>query len=172
MFSSVLELSVFSIHINVVVPSTQLKLSHEHQGWRFEPDAMKAVDMLVDHSGGKVSKALELAIDQGEIEGAKGELDITNIVETYIKDDYRAFIFATHPLYGILLLHCTRKKKKGSHFQAPGGHIDKEDFAVAVSNASGDSSQGPAILMQACKIGAGRELYEETGVDIRSELDR
>ena len=45
---------------------------------------MKAVDMLVDHSGGKVSKALELAIDQGEIEGAKGELNITNIVEKYI----------------------------------------------------------------------------------------
>jgi hypothetical protein len=133
---------------------------------------MKAVDLLVDHSGGKVSKALGMAIDQGEIEGAKGELNITNIVEKYIEDDYRAFIFATHPLYGILLLHCTRKKKKGSHFQAPGGHIDKEDFADAVSNTSGDRSQGPDILMQACKFGAARELCEETGIDIRSDLDR
>ena len=161
----------FSITILLIL-LTQLKLSHEHQGWRFEADAMKAVDLLVDHSGGKVSKALEMAIGQGEIYDAKGELDIANFVEKYVKDDYRAFIFATHPLYGILLLHCTRKKKKGSHFQAPGGHIDKEDFEDAVSNMQGDSNQGPAILVQACKIGAARELFEETGMDVRSELDR
>ena len=90
----------------------------------------------------------------------------------FLKDDYRAFIFAMHPLYGILLLRCTRKKNKGPHFQAPGGHIDKEDFERAVSNAQGDSNQGSAILMQACKIGAARELFEETGMDIRSDLDR
>ena len=90
----------------------------------------------------------------------------------FLKDDYRAFIFATHPLYGILLLRCTRKKNKGPHFQAPGGHIDKEDFDDAVSNRPGDSKQGRTVLTQACKIGAARELYEETGMDIRSQLDR
>jgi hypothetical protein len=87
----------------------------------------------------------------------------------FLKEDYRAFIFATHPLHGILLLHCTRKKNKGPHFQAPGGHIDKEDFDDAVSTTS---NEGPAILLQACKIGAARELYEETGIDVRSELNR
>ena len=95
-----------------------------------------------------------------------------NMAEEFLKDDYRAFIFATHPLYGILLLRCTRKKNKGPHFQAPGGHIDKEDFEDAVSNTPGDSKQGRTLLTQACKIGAARELYEETGMDIRSELDR
>ncbi|KAL3775931.1 hypothetical protein ACHAW5_011321 [Stephanodiscus triporus] len=155
-----------------LMASSILKLSHEHQGWRFEADAMKAVDLLVDHSGGKVSKALEMAVGQGEIYDAKGELDVANFVEKYAKDDYRAFIFATHPRYGILLLHCTRKKKKGPHFQAPGGRIDKEDFEYAVSNMQDDSNQGRDILMQACKIGAARELFEETGMDIRSELDR
>jgi hypothetical protein len=90
----------------------------------------------------------------------------------FLKDDYRAFIFATHPLYGILLLRCTRKKNKGPHFQAPGGHIDKEDFERAESITQDDSNQGRDILMQACKIGAARELFEETGMDIRSELYR
>jgi 8-oxo-dGTP pyrophosphatase MutT (NUDIX family) len=91
----------------------------------------------------------------------------------FLKDDYRAFIFAIHPLHGILLLHCTRKKNKGPHYQAPGGHIDKEDFDDAMSAITpGGSSNDPAILMQACKIGAARELYEETGMDVRSELDR
>ena len=91
----------------------------------------------------------------------------------FLKDDYRAFIFAIHPLHGILLLHCTRKKNKGPHCQAPGGHIDKEDFDDAVSTTTpADSDNGPAILMRACKIGAARELYEETGMDVRSELNR
>lgn len=163
--------SVTHKDIGVTLPS-QLRLSHEHQGWRFESDAKKAVDSLVDHSGGKISKALEMAIGQGEIEIAKGVSDVSNVIEKYVKDDYRAFIFAIHPLHGILLLQCTRKKKKGSHFQAPGGHVDKEDFDDAVSSTSGDCNQGPAILIRACKIGAARELYEETGIDIRSELDR
>jgi hypothetical protein len=159
------------MNIGATLPS-QLRLSHEHQGWRFEPDAMKAVDLLIDHSGGKVSNALEMAVGQGEIVIAKGELDTSNVLEKYVKDDYRAFVFAIHPLHGILLLRCTRKKKKGSHFQAPGGHIDKEDFDDAVSNTSGGCNQGPAMLIRACKKGAARELYEETGIDLRSELDR
>ena len=28
------------------------------------------------------------------------------------------------------------------------------------------------ILLEACKLGAARELYEETGIDIRRSLDR
>mmetsp|Transcript_1528 Transcript_1528/g.3255 ORF Transcript_1528/g.3255 Transcript_1528/m.3255 type:complete len:170 (+) Transcript_1528:229-738(+) len=92
--------------------------------------------------------------------------------QDYVKDDYRAFVFATHPTYGMLLLHCTRKKKKPPHFQAPGGHIDKEDFEAVIARTPGISDQGPALLIQASKIGAARELYEETGIDITSALDR
>ena len=84
------------MNIGATLPS-QLRLSHEHQGWRFEPDAMKAVDLLIDHSGGKVSNALEMAVGQGEIVIAKGELDTSNVLEKYVKDDYRAFVFAIHP---------------------------------------------------------------------------
>lgn len=90
----------------------------------------------------------------------------------YINEDYRAFLFATHPAYGMLLLHCTRKKKKPPHFQAPGGHVDKEDFEDAVARLPESSHEGPDILIHASKIGAARELFEETGIDLRSSLDR
>jgi 8-oxo-dGTP pyrophosphatase MutT (NUDIX family) len=90
------------------------------------------------------------------------------IMEPRYQDDFRAFVFATHPTYGMLLLYCTRKKSKPPHFQAPGGHVDKEDFVTS----SEGGREGPALLMHACKIGASRELFEETGIDIRSQLDR
>lgn len=89
--------------------------------------------------------------------------------EEYIKDDYKAFIFAIHPEHGMLLLHCTRKKKKPPHFQVPGGHVDAEDFEHASSTVK---DHGTNILLQACKIGAARELFEETGIDVRSALAR
>jgi len=124
------------------------------------------------------------------------------------ENDYRAFLFATHPTYGMLLLHCTRKEEKPPHFQAPGsnrvimilipggsfplsifltpinylvhihlfiavgGHVDKEDFEDAIARSPGESHESPDILILAGKIGAARELYEETGIDIRSALDR
>ena len=86
-----------------------------------------------------------------------------------MKEDYKAFIFAMHADHGLLLLHCTRKKKKPPHFQVPGGHIDVEDFENAMSRST---NHGSDLLMQACKIGAAREMFEETGIDVRSALER
>lgn len=99
----------------------------------------------------------------------------------YTTEDYRAFLFAQHPIHGLLLLYCSRKKNKSPHFQAPGGHVDKEDFDEALirlqdttasssSTVDGDSSH--PLLTLACKIGAARELYEETGIDLRNDLNR
>ena len=42
--------------------------------------------------------------------------------------DFKGFCMIVHPIHGLLLLHCTRKKDKGPHYQLPGGHVDKEDF--------------------------------------------
>ncbi len=56
--------------------------------------------------------------------------EIMNIPD-YKKIDYRGFIFAVHRNYGLLLLHCTRKAKKGPHYQLPGGHIDNFEFEEA-----------------------------------------
>jgi len=100
----------------------------------------------------------------------------SRVYQKYIDLDYKAFVFATHPTYGILLLHCTRKKKKGPHFQSPGGHVDKEDYETAASTlgkSPGDKGINESdLLLLAGKIGAARELFEETGLNIRTDLDR
>jgi len=93
----------------------------------------------------------------------------TTSYEEYVKKDYRAFLFAIHPAHGMLLLYCTCKKKKGPHYQCPGGHVDREDYADAVSRIPKISSSD--LLTLGCKIGVARELYEETGIDIRSTLE-
>ena len=83
--------------------------------------------------------------------------------------DYRSFIFVVHEQHGLMLLHCTRKPKKGPHFQLPGGHIDNFEFARAAKVQPGDRNEQ---LKHAGKMGASRELWEETGIDVRHQLHR
>ena len=53
------------------------------------------------------------------------------ITDFFANSDFRAFVFVTHEKFGMLLLHCTKKKNKGPHFQLPGGHIDPSEFVAA-----------------------------------------
>lgn len=53
-----------------------------------------------------------------------------------------------------------------------GGHLDKEDFQDVLSRDTDNSLEGPALLVAASRIAAVRELYEETGIDLRSKLER
>ena len=55
---------------------------------------------------------------------------MTSLID-YTSVDYRGFVFVVHEEHGLLLLHCTRKLKKGPHWQVPGGHVDKEEFERA-----------------------------------------
>lgn len=52
-------------------------------------------------------------------------------IPDYKNIDYRGFIFVVHDQHGLLLLHCTRKPKKGPHYQLPGGHVDNFEFEDA-----------------------------------------
>ena len=53
------------------------------------------------------------------------------VLVDYRNNDYRGFIFLVHEEFGLLLLHCTRKKNKPPHWQLPGGHIDENEFVWA-----------------------------------------
>lgn len=92
----------------------------------------------------------------------------SEVLVDYKANDYRGFIFVVHAAYGLMLLQCTRKKKKPLHWQLPGGHIDDFEFIEAGCQSSDRNNQ----LLIAGRIGAARELYEETGLDVRSKLDR
>lgn len=81
----------------------------------------------------------------------------------------KAFLFLVHRDHGLLLLYTTRKKSKGPHYQVPGGHVEQDDFDAA-SKIKQKSAEKDYLL--AYKIGAARELYEETGIDLRDSLDR
>jgi len=92
------------------------------------------------------------------------------VLVDYKNEDYRGFILVQHEQYGLMMLRCTRKKSKPPHWQLPGGHVDDFEFvqAAAATNNGDRSSQ----LLHAGQQGAARELFEETGIDIRNQLDR
>ena len=73
------------------------------------------------------------------------------------EEGLRAFVIAMHREHGVLLLQA-EKRKKGVHFQLPGGRIDKQEV-----DQYGNSLEG------AQRAAAARELFEETGIDLRGE---
>lgn len=79
---------------------------------------------------------------------------------------FRSFVIAAHDKYGILLLRAY-KKKKGEHFQLPGGHVDSGDWPN--SKFSESSTCSNIVKVEAGRNAAARELFEETGIDVRSE---
>jgi len=92
----------------------------------------------------------------------------SQVLVDYKQNDYRGFAFVVHDTHGLLLLQCSRKKKKPVHYQIPGGHVDEPEFIGAAKLTNDRNAQ----LELAGKVGAARELFEETGIDIRSSLDR
>ena len=95
----------------------------------------------------------------------------TILVDDFKTQDYRGFLLLRHEEHGLLLLHCTRKKNKPPHWQLPGGHIDEPEFlAAAAAPSGGDDRNGQ--LLRAARSGAARELFEETGIDVRAQLSR
>ena len=75
------------------------------------------------------------------------------------RTDLRAFVVARHPTHGTLLLQANKAKKGGLHYQLPGGHVDQDEL----------DALGPD---KAAKAAAARELFEETGIDVRTRLGR
>ena len=78
-------------------------------------------------------------------------LHISYSVKHFVDAPTRAFVVVRHNSRGYLLLRAY-KRKKGVHYQLPGGRIDRDDASPASA--------------------AARELFEETGVDLRRMLPR
>lgn len=74
------------------------------------------------------------------------------------RTEHRAFALARHNKHGMLLLRA-EKKKKGVHFQLSGGHVDSPEIARLGLEA--------AML-----VAVSREIFEETGIDVRQNLSR
>jgi phage-related protein len=71
---------------------------------------------------------------QGSVEGVlppATSAATTILVPDYQTAEYRGFVFVRHIQHGLVLLHCTRKKSKGPHWQTPGGRIDEVEFQAA-----------------------------------------
>jgi hypothetical protein len=65
----------------------------------------------------------------------------------YATKDYRGFIFVMHETLGLMLLHCTRKKSKGPHWQLPGGHIDDHEFLQAGQHEQARSREVVVVIL-------------------------
>ncbi len=72
--------------------------------------------------------------------------------------ELRGFVAARHRQHGFILLQAF-KKRKGIYYQLPGGRVDESEVAA----------HGPD---DGCRIAAARELFEETGIDVRQQLHR
>lgn len=123
----------------------------------------------VEHPTSKTGRInVDETEDKKSIEAKKetlAEAQVRRVIFDFKKSDYRSFIFVVHEQHGLLLLHCTRKKNKGPHHQLPGGHIDEPEFLMAATKCQDAHAQ----LIIAAQAGATRELYEETGIDVRDK---
>lgn len=141
----------------------------------FTPAKSKAPPTIITERE-EITSTLAVASDasfQTILKNAKHQSDLLFLQETSnddiaAKHDYRGFVICLHDTYGLLLLHCTRKKNKPPHYQLPGGHVD--DFEL--NEQQQQHSTATAALYFAARAGCARELYEETGINVRQELDR
>jgi len=91
-----------------------------------------------------------------------------NILET---SDLRGFGVLIHRTHGLVMLECSKPKmgKPIPHFQIPGGHVDKFEIEEQ-QKLRPDNPWKP--LYEASKRGCVREIWEETGMDLRESLER
>mmetsp|Transcript_33086 Transcript_33086/g.79943 ORF Transcript_33086/g.79943 Transcript_33086/m.79943 type:complete len:248 (-) Transcript_33086:186-929(-) len=93
---------------------------------------------------------------------------VEKILET---SDLRGFGVLIHRKHGLVTLQCSKPKpgKPIPHFQIPGGHVDK--FEIEEQQKKQPSNPWEPIY-EAAKRGCVREIWEETGMDLRESLDR
>ena len=107
-----------------------------------------------------MQKAHKYIDKQFAIEKQKGWNEKTSIcIDNMPKTTKQCgFVVAHNYDKGILLLEAY-KKNKGTHYQLPGGNIDKDEI----------ERYG---IVEGARRAAARELWEETGIDMRNNIER
>jgi hypothetical protein len=86
----------------------------------------------------------------------------------YKSADFRAMVFVVHRTRGMLLLQGSKASSLNSRNNVPGGAISEEEFLDAAKQ-----SGSPQVQLQiAARIAAARQLFENTGLDIRQQANR
>lgn len=84
----------------------------------------------------------------------------------YKKADYTSMVFVVHRTLGMLLLYVGDGANQKS--QIPCGQIQEKEFLDAAQK----SGSGNVQLQIAAREAAARQLFENTGLDIRGHIDR
>ena len=85
-------------------------------------------------SGEEESKgvgAVAATSPNGDTNMNSGGESSNQVLVDYHNNEYKGFIYVIHENYGLMLLHCTKKKKKPPHWQLSGGHVDEQEFLQA-----------------------------------------
>jgi 8-oxo-dGTP pyrophosphatase MutT (NUDIX family) len=85
----------------------------------------------------------------------------------YKKADYTAMVFVVHRTRGMLLLHVKDVQDNKSK-EVPGGIVQENEFLEAAQK----SGSGSVQLQIAAREAAARQLFENTGLDIRNHVHR
>ena len=141
------------------------------------PELSLSPEMLQRNDGNSSTPSANASLNRAATPLTFSARKISGVLSSPLK----AFVTVVHQDHGILLLRCTRKKKKGDHYQLPGGRVDKEEVEGMMANfESGDNDTDNFVrsregaLLAACQMGCARELWEETGIDVRGpeEINR
>lgn len=127
-------------------------------------DDLDVKDLAIETGRIDISEIKAVRLDAEQIEASSKGKDHRIHVD-FQKYSYRSFIFVVHEQHGLMMLHCTPKESKNIDYQLPGGCIDQTEFQAAAENSEDIQSQ----LVAAAQATATRQLYKETGIDIRDK---
>lgn len=99
------------------------------------------------------------------------DADVETVGKILETSDLRGFGVLIHRKHGLVMLQCSKPKpgKPVPHLQVPGGHVDK--FEIEEQQKLQPANPWTPIY-EAAKRGCVREIWEETGLDLRESLDR
>ncbi|CAB9497721.1 NUDIX domain [Seminavis robusta] len=111
-------------------------------------------------TGGKEGK--EIDVDDLPLSGSVA------LIRRTFEDRHISYVFAVHKKKGLLLKKLVPGEDGTPRYEVPAGIVAESDY----SDAERESGNMKERLLLASRLGAARELFAETGLDVRGCLDR